>query len=638
MSSNARPCRVLSSLALAAFVGACGSSGAGTGPLADASGNDGGAGDASASDGGARVDGESLDGAASDADDDALRSDAGAPEDATSGDAASGSDIGSDAALDSGADASEDGGADASQDAGEARGVLCQDPTPSPRPPRGAGTSPGAVSPFGTGASNDVILGALEDPSVLEDPIAFGAVSTSEDLEAVTYDVYVPPGYDGSEPYGLVAFINSGNNGGAPAGSYQALFESERLIQIAPDGAGNAVNIDIRMGRAMLGALRAMELFNIDDTRVYAMGNSGGARSAHMMLHQYPQLFSGALPRCGANYPREVDQDYETREPDSHYEFWGAGFFPAVAGEPYLDYLRSFEHRFALMVSFDDFREGDVMNIYHNGMEQDGLYARLIETPGGHCATNEAHFYDALGFVEHPLFEVVNDAFDDGALGTNAGVGSGAINGANAREAEGSLVLDGSESSALALLADRLAWNDRHGLILRASLDLSESASVVSTLALWPFDAERHNAVAEPSSFDASASPGVFVEVTREGEGGRVRVVVRPDEGTSIEVFSAPFDDWSAQRDEVDLKLEAWDAELQIDLGWHLGAPTIAATGARLLNDRRTIRVRWNELLGGAAWDATAWDEGAVVTLGAEGGVVGVGQVSAVDGVGWGCE
>jgi predicted peptidase len=54
------------------------------------------------------------------------------------------------------------------------------------------------------------------------------------------------------------------------------------------------------MGRALMGTLRAMELAQYR-RRLHTMGDSGGARSGHMLTCQYPHLYADTVPLCGAN-------------------------------------------------------------------------------------------------------------------------------------------------------------------------------------------------------------------------------------------------------------------------------------------------------------------------------------------------
>lgn len=516
---------------------------------------------------------------------------------------------------------------------------LCANVTGQGGRPSLPGTNPGAMSPFGTGNSSNVTLGAIEDPNGPPQAVRQGGVELDFDLTVQTYDVHVPDTYDGSEPYGLVVFINSGNNGTTPNNNYIPQFESDRLIQVAPDGAGNSINIDDRMGLGLLGAARAMEIFNIDPSRVYAMGNSGGARSSHMLAYQYPELFTGAMPRCGANYPRTVDQDYETQEPDGNYEFWGDYYFPMVNGMSYIDYLRSRQMRFALMTSFRDFREGDVFNIYHNGMQQDGLYSRLIQGSGGHCATSAAHFADAMGWVEHPLHQVAQDSFDATDLAdiwlTVAG-DAAPDNGALA------LTAPAGSMSADVVLSSRVRWHDSHGVVLRATLDLSGSPQGTSRIALWPFDTTRHVAGTfdPPTSLDDAQGGVISVSVERTDDTAHVIVEVARQGEAVAEIFRAQLEDWSPQDGAIELRMDAWESELQIDLGWHLQEPT-NVEGAALLNDRRTIRTRWDALFP-LGWGQTNWDQGSVMTLSVEGGAnettLRVDAISVHDAAGFTCD
>ena len=66
------------------------------------------------------------------------------------------------------------------------------------------------------------------------------------------------------------------------------------------------------------------------------------------------------------------------------------------------------------MTSFGDFREGDIMNIYHNGMVPHDIKARFLEIEGNHCSTRGAHFRDAISFEEHVFIINHHNDFDNG--------------------------------------------------------------------------------------------------------------------------------------------------------------------------------------------------------------------------------
>jgi hypothetical protein len=485
------------------------------------------------------------------------------------------------------------------------------------------GTNPNTASPFGTGAINDQVLGALVDNSAIDPAPAVGAIDYAVDLDTITYDIYVPAAYDGTEPYGLITFINSGDNGNQPSGGYLADLDLHKLIVVAADGAGNSWNVDRRMGRAVMAAYRARELFNIDDERIFAMGNSGGARTANMLAFQHPAMFAAALPRCGANYPAALPQVYETQDPNSNYEYWGPFYFPDVGGQPFLDWLRGFDQRFSLMTSFDDFREGDMMNIYHFGYEEDGFESRFLENTGGHCSTSTE------------------------TAATNPGVGNGWLpigTGPTPGESNGELSL---APGAAAIARDRLSWDDRQGAVVRYSVGALEAQNADLQLGVWPYTDVDHGASLDSAPFTAADlldHAGIVVQL-HGGTSPGITVSLGDGSAAPLPVFTADFSDWDPTdptATPLQMKLSLWDAELQINAGAHF-ENSVAETGVRLLDDQRTIRLRFAELANPTTyWPATTWqgDPGAVVTLAgssAAAGPVSVQSLSVKDAAGIVC-
>ena len=60
---------------------------------------------------------------------------------------------------------------------------------------------------------------------------SFSPATHTFDPSAESYEIYVPKNYDGSESYGLVVWINSGDNGRIPR-QYEPLMDKHRLIWI----------------------------------------------------------------------------------------------------------------------------------------------------------------------------------------------------------------------------------------------------------------------------------------------------------------------------------------------------------------------------------------------------------------------
>ncbi|MDG1482872.1 MAG: prolyl oligopeptidase family serine peptidase [Myxococcota bacterium] len=498
---------------------------------------------------------------------------------------------------------------------------------PEPGDPNGVS----APSPFGTGSLSSVLLGSIVDSSAIVQSPASGVVDYSMDLESETFDLYIPPDYDGSEPYGLLVYISASNNGRIPS-EWMAALDAHRLIWIGGEGIGNDTGVDERMGLSVIGAYRALEQFNIDRSRVYATGQSGGGRSASVMAWHHPALFPAAMPLCGSAYFRAVDQDYETQEPDSYYEYWGASYYPDVDGEPFAAWASAANQRFALLTSFDDFREGDIMNIVHNGLEPDGFSSRLLEGAGGHCATSTTQASDALAFLDHPLFSVIDDDFSDGILLTTADGGSGFLDASStgtAAESDG-LQLSGE---ALAVGRDRIHLDDDGGAILRLTVAPESLDAGTVSVGLWAYDGEV--LIDTLAGLGMAAHPGVVVTLSQDAGAAVITLTASGIAGEQVTLMSSTLSDWDGTS-ALSMKLQVWSAEIQLDIGAHVAEVLTATTGVRLLDDARTIRARLDELP--ASFTTDDWADGALLALSTSGSSAQITGVQLQDAVGALCE
>ncbi|MGK0365594.1 MAG: hypothetical protein ACI85O_002660 [Saprospiraceae bacterium] len=469
----------------------------------------------------------------------------------------------------------------------------------------------GQPSPFGTGQITNQNIGQLDNASVVvpsESGYGFAGFfpDAQELLEEYNYDIYVPEAYDGSEEYGLVVFINSGNNGGFK-GQWLSVLDDKKLIWISGDAIGNSIFINIRMGVGMAAALRMQELFNIDTNRIYTSGNSGGARMAHNLAFIYPETFNGAMPSCGGSYIREVAQDYETQNPDGNYE--------AILSYPsdYLDYLIPFDQRFANMTSFNDFREGDIMNIYHNGSEQDGLKGKFLETSGGHCSTTTEHFQDAINFVEHPFIEVIQEGFtgstSDYFSSTNTNLSSNSV-----------IELEHNTSDFAQIQSKNLfLWNDPMGAIFETSIQVAPSIFNMNTsfnLGVWSMENPTNYCDFSGTQIDDEI-PAILLSVDFIDAQPSLSVEVKNSSQADTELlFTSTFSDWEIG-EPLQIKYHLWDKELRIELGAHLLPPSTTVAGVMLLDDSRSIRIRWNDITNDF-WEDATWANGAFLTLASE--------------------
>ena len=471
------------------------------------------------------------------------------------------------------------------------------------------------VSPFGTGQIINQVIGNLQNPAaVFQSNSGYGnngfLFDPSTILPTNTYDIYVPTTYDGSEPYGLITYIDSDNDGGFQA-SWIPVLEERKLIWIAADNAGNTVNTDYRISAGWSAVYRMKELFNIDDSRIYASGQSGGARMAQTLAYIYPEWITGSLPLCGASYPLMVDQDYETNNPDSHYEVI-LNFTQAD-----VNYIKGFDRRYAVMTSFDDFREGDIMNIYYGGFDRDGIDGKFLETAGGHCATSAIHFRDALNFVEHPDQLIQNDDFTNQSPATgldyqrkNSGIENSKM-----------ILFDNqiaNEDVSFVKTRNGISWNNTMGSIVETSFkwDIANSQSAVFSMSAIEFESDelycRNNGF-----INDSTSNKIAVFIVNSGNMRQAHIVsYKPNAIDTL--FSGQFLDWTGLTD-LKIKWHLWNNEWRVEFSEHFSSSIVLNASVRLLDDLRAVRIRWAEMNSNVGyWNSTDWSNGAYIILGAQ--------------------
>jgi hypothetical protein len=463
------------------------------------------------------------------------------------------------------------------------------------------------VSPWGTGSISNLSLDTLNGQSVYishTSDIVNTVFDLNDYLANYTFDVYIPASYDGTKPYGLVTFINSGNTGGLIS-SWVPVLDEKNLILIAGDNIGNSVSVVTRIGVAFAGAEKLKEALNIDTSRVYVSGNSGGARSCGSLIFFFPEKFQGMLANCGSSYLRLVDQDYETHQPNSHYEY---GIFPFDS--THLEYVHSFDRRYAMMTSYDDFREGDIMNIYHNGMEPDGFKAKILEVPGPHCATSTDHFRDAVNFVEHPHIHLILDSFH-----TQPIHGHGFKKDHVFRNPDNQLEFYFDlNDEARAYSKDPFIWNEFMGAIFRTSIAVDSSVqrkNAAFTIGILDFeDLSLYGEELGPELYPSK--PNYLLSVSFIDSMPRIHIVAEsPFSMTSNDtLFSGKLADWS-DTEALDLKFHLWNQELRIELGNHLDSSFQVGSMTKVLDDYRSIRIRTDN----SYWDLTDYNKGSLLTF-----------------------
>jgi len=135
-------------------------------------------------------------------------------------------------------------------------------------------------------------------------------LSLSFDSQIRTYDVHVPPSYDGSTPVPLVVDLHGAtSNKGQQRiiSGFQALSDAEGFIVVYPQGLFDTWNAGTCCGGAVsngiddVGFLRALVQAivaeaNIDDRRIYITGLSNGGAMSQRLACEAADLFAAAAP------------------------------------------------------------------------------------------------------------------------------------------------------------------------------------------------------------------------------------------------------------------------------------------------------------------------------------------------------
>jgi hypothetical protein len=215
------------------------------------------------------------------------------------------------------------------------------------------------------------------------------------DLSQESFEAIVPEDYDPQRPSGLFVWINAAESGSVPQ-DWPAILAKQHLICIGANNSGNPRPIAIRAGLALDAVHNIKKIYNIDDSRVYIVGISGGAKVAAMVGVVYPDVFSGALPMVGVSYFRNLDVPGDpTRIYPSMFERPATPIFERAK-------LRS---RFVFITGTYDMNHDPIKNTYQQGFLADGfVHADFVEVPGmGHQPADAQVLDQAIQTLDAPL-------------------------------------------------------------------------------------------------------------------------------------------------------------------------------------------------------------------------------------------
>jgi hypothetical protein len=214
------------------------------------------------------------------------------------------------------------------------------------------------------------------------------------DPDSERFFIHVPDDYNRGAWYGLIVWTGASETINQVPAGWAGILDSRQFLFIAAENAGNNQYDTRRLGLAVLAALEMTEHYRIDPARIYAAGYSGGARMSGMLGFYQPEIFRGTIQNCGADFYKQVPTVDATNWTSTNGRPYGV--LRATPGE----IARARQVRFVLITGSNDFRHGNMLDIYNGGFAPAGFRAKLFDVPGmGHDVCGPSILSAALDFL-----------------------------------------------------------------------------------------------------------------------------------------------------------------------------------------------------------------------------------------------
>ena len=210
------------------------------------------------------------------------------------------------------------------------------------------------------------------------------------DLAKETFEVFVPKNYSEKEAFGVFIFIDSQNEMTMPQ-EWASIMEKENLICLIPQNIGNDQPSPRRLGLALVGILKTVERYKIDPKRIFTGGYSGGARCSLHLAFLHSDVIAGNLSICGADFYEPVPK---VKAADNlNYGVWPVPYDRVADAK--------LKERYAFITGDQDFRHGNIIDIYQGGFLKNGFQANLIDEPKmGHQLCDPKSLLEAIRFLD----------------------------------------------------------------------------------------------------------------------------------------------------------------------------------------------------------------------------------------------
>ena len=113
--------------------------------------------------------------------------------------------------------------------------------------------------------------------------------------------VYVPAGYDSTNPFGVYLHVSPGDNGQNENG-YAPVMDRLNLIYISPKGTSNGQPMLRRIKLAVDALSSVQTRYRTDPKRISVGGFSGGGHMGMLIHAMFPDTFMGSVSHAAQSY------------------------------------------------------------------------------------------------------------------------------------------------------------------------------------------------------------------------------------------------------------------------------------------------------------------------------------------------
>lgn len=194
-----------------------------------------------------------------------------------------------------------------------------------------------------------------------------------EPTEELSWQLYVPPEYDPSQPAGVIVYV-SPRSGGGPPKAWNEILGERNLIWIGAQNASNEVPVVRRMFLAMFAPMVLERDYALDSERIYILGFSGGGTTASRVATLYPNIFKGGIFVSGAM-------------------FWDRGTPPLI------DTIKTL--RYVFIVGSRDTAMGGTKSVHRKFLGAGVVNSKLMVLPNlGYALPDRLNFARALDYLD----------------------------------------------------------------------------------------------------------------------------------------------------------------------------------------------------------------------------------------------